>query len=225
MSDTGAPLETASWAVLAPVPPGGSVLWIGPARGDPFARLSLIFDQISEFDPRDAESSAESWEKLAVPEASIDLAVVPGVLTDVKRWAPAARRRVAWGALLRAVHTRLKPGGHVLVAVENRWAISGVFALRAWWRSLLGTPQEYRALLAEAGFGAIRTWCAFPDCEDPKFLVECRQPVFDYFVRVLAPGPRGIERRAVRGALNALGALKYTARWYWILGRRDVAGG
>jgi hypothetical protein len=33
MSDTVAPLESATWALLTPVPPGGSVLWIGPAGG------------------------------------------------------------------------------------------------------------------------------------------------------------------------------------------------
>ena len=211
--------------MLAPCPAGGPVLWVGPARGDQFARLSLIFDQISDYDLSDADSGAEPWEKLALPEASVDLAMVAGVLGDVKRWAPGARPREAWGSLFRAIHTRLKPGGHVFVAVENRWAISRAFALGAGRRSALTSVREYRALLTKAGFGAIRTWCAFPDWEDARFLVECHQPVFDYFLHVLAPRSRRVERRAVRGVLNTLGALKYTARWYWILGRREVAGG
>lgn len=201
------------------------MLWVGPAHGDQISRLSLIFGELSTVDPMDALGLPESWEGLAAPEASVDLAVLPGILADVKRWAPGARPRQAWGSLLRAVHTRLKPGGHVFWAAENRWAISRVFALGAGRRSALTSVREYRALLTKAGFGAIRTWCAFPDWEDPKFLVECHQPVFDYFLHVLAPRPRRMERRAVRGVLNTLGALKCTARWYWILGRREVAGG
>jgi hypothetical protein len=225
VSDTGAPLETASWAVLPPVPPGAAVLWLGSVRDTEMAQLSLIFDQVSNFDARDLENSVEPWEKLAAPAASVDLIVVSGAPAEVQGWAPVARSREARGSLFRAIHARLKPGGHVFMAVENRWAISWGLALRTGRRSLLSSPRQCRALLAKTGFGAIRTWCAFPDWQDPRFLVECQQLVFDYFVRVLAPGPGRIERRVVRRALSALGALKYTARWYWILGRRDVIRG
>ena len=225
MSGETAPLETACWTVLAPVASGGSVLWVGPAHGDQIARLSLIFGEVSTVNPMDALSLPESWAGLAVPEASVDLAVLPGVLADVKGWGPGARPRQAWESLLRAVHTRLKPGGHVFWAAENRWAFPRASGTGAGRRPVLVSVGGCRALLAKSGFSAIRMWCAFPDCEDPKFLVECRQPVFDYFLRVLAPRPRSAERRLVRGALNAVGVLKYTARWYWILGRRSAPSG
>lgn len=224
MSGPPAPLETASWAVLAPVPPGGSVLWVGAARGDRIAQLSLIFDQVSGFDPRDVDSGAEPWKKLAVPQASVDLAVLAGVLGEVNLWAPGTRPREAWESLLRATHARLKPGGHVFLAAENRWALSRALMLGGGSRSVLASLRAYRALLVTTGFSAVRSWCAFPDWEDPKFLVECREPVFDHFLRILAPSPLRVERRAIRGFLNSVGALKYTAGWYWILGRRDAAG-
>ena len=167
----------------------------------------------------------EAWANLPVPEAGVDLAVLPGVLGDVKRWAPGTRPHQAWESLVRATYARLKPGGHVFLAAENRWAISRMLALGTGRRSTQASLRAYRALLVTAGFSAVRSWCAFPDWEDPKFLVECRPQVFDHFLRILAPRPLRVERRAVRGFLNAVGALKYTARWYWILGRRDVAGG
>lgn len=225
MSREAAPLESASWTVLAPVPANGSVLWVGPARESQLQHLSLIFGRLSAVDLESRDGAAEAWDRLAVPDRSIDLAVVAGVLGDVSRWAPGARPREAWLSLLRALHAKIKPGGHIFVAAENRWAISRALALGAGRRPVRASLRGYRAALIRVGFSAIRMWYAFPDCEDPKFLVECRQPVFDHFLRVLAPRARGAKRRAVRGAVNAVGALKYTARWYWILGRRDVAGG
>ncbi len=200
------------------------MLWVGPAHGEQIARLSRIFDHVLELDLRDAKRGPERWEERAVPEVSVDLVVLPGVLGDVKRWAPGTRPREAWGSLLRATYARLKPGGHVFLAAENRWALSRALTLGGGSRSVLASLRAYRALLVTTGFSAVRSWCAFPDWEDPKFLVECRQPVFDHFLRILAPRPLRVERRAVHGFLNAVGALKYTARWYWILGRRDAAG-
>jgi hypothetical protein len=222
MSDTVAPLESASWALLTPVPPGASVLWVGPAGRGVNARLSLIFGQVTTCDFWEVEGAAA---KLAAPEASMDLIVFPGGLGDLKRWGQGVRPREAWGSLLRASHALLKPGGHVFLAVENRWALpraSGLGVARRW---LLASLSGYRSLLVKTGFSPIRMWCAFPDCEDSKFLVECRQQAFDHFLRVLSPRPRSVERNVIRGALNAVGALKYTARWYWILGRRDMSGG
>ena len=224
MKGAAAPLETASWAVLAPVPADGSVLWVGPARGERMAQLSLIFDHVSKFDPTDVDSGEEPWKKLALPEASVDLAVLPGVLGAVKRWAPGTRPRKAWELLLRATHARLKPGGHVFLAVQNRWALSRTPAPGGGRPSVSASLRAYRRLLATAGFSELRMWCAFPDWDDPKFLVECRPWVFDHFLGILAPRPLRVERRAIRGVLHAVGALKNTARWYWILGRRDAVG-
>ena len=223
MTGPVAPLEAAPWAVLAPVPAGGSVLWIGPARGERLAQLSLIFDQVTKFDPTEEDGGAEPWKRLALPEASVDLAVLPGVLGAVNRWGTGIRPRRAWESLLRATHARLKPGGYVFLAAENRWALSRAPTQGGGRRSVSASLRTYRRLLVRAGFSGIRIWCAFPNWDDTKFLVECRPWVFDHFLAILAPRPLKVERRAIRGVLNAVGALTKTARWYWILGRRDAA--
>jgi hypothetical protein len=217
-----APLEAAPWAVLAPVPPGGSVLWVGTAREERIAQLSLIFDRVSKFDPTNEGNGPEPWKTLAVPEASADLAVLPGVLGAVNRWAPGTRPREAWKLLLRATHARLKPGGHVFLAAENRWALSRAPTQGGGRPSVSASLRAYRRLLVRAGFSGIRMWCAFPNWDDAKFLVECRPRVFDHFLATIGSRSLRIERRALRNLLNSAGALKYTARWYWILGRRDT---
>lgn len=80
--------------------------------------------------------------------------------------------------------------------------------------------DRYRRLLTAINYGDIRVWCAYPDCRDPKFLVECEQPVFDHFLRLFTPSPQDGLRGLARRILNASRLLKYAAPSYSVLARR-----
>jgi SAM-dependent methyltransferase len=157
---------------------------------------------------------------LAVRPGTIDLAVVE-LLSQGRRPPPGW----VWGGqtvparpLLQSIHAALKPGGVLYVGLPRqagRPAASGLFSLLSMGR--------VRRLLTQTGYGEIRVWCAYPDCADPRFLVACEQPVFEWFLRLAASRTTGPLRTVAQRLVNATHLLKYTAPGYSLRARRTGA--
>ncbi len=230
-------MELPSWHLLLPVDPGARVLYLGAPGGDTAAGLAETFKTVLVAEPTleraritrtradaltrgDVRVVASGGVDLAVRPASVDLAVV-----EISEQRPGASPGWAFVGyaiearpLLRAIHSALTSGGVVYLGMPPR--ASGPRRSRTF--SLLSTGRV-RRLLTETGFGEIRVWCAYPDCRDPKFLVECEQPVFDWFVRRFAGSRKKGLRAFAQRVFNAAHLLKYTAPGYGVLARRQGA--
>jgi SAM-dependent methyltransferase len=127
------------------------------------------------------------------------------------------RRPDPVGPLLRSIHSALKPDGYVYLMIDRRVRPSG---RRGIGFAALRSLRRYRRLLAQADYHGIRVWAAYPDGRDPKFFVECRQPVFAYFVHVFRQSRPAALRGAALRLLNFTGLLQYGAPAYGVLARR-----
>lgn len=230
--------EEPSWLLLVPGDGDRTVLYIGGGAPAVTAALSAAFGRVVAVECVTSRPDA-AWSHggqsraanvlrvraaaldLPVRLASVDLAVLDGVVDELPYDVTDERPSTVQHQLLQAVHSVLKPGAVVCLGVGNRWVrlrsirrTSGGYV-----RSVLG----YRELLESVGFSGVRVWCAFPSWEDPKFLVECEQTVFDYFLRVFDRGRRWGIRRAAGRLLHSLGVLKYAAPSYAILAKREAS--
>lgn len=129
---------------------------------------------------------------IPLPDQCVDLAAVNGVLQWVPRHRPDLAPRTAQLRLLREVRRCLRPGGKLVLAVENAWhhlqirgvatagVAPGVTLLPKGIGSVLnrlskGRPYRehmyslvgYRRLLAEAGFGQVRPYVLMPESWQP----------------------------------------------------------
>jgi SAM-dependent methyltransferase len=215
-------VEFASWQLLLPVDAGGRVLYLGSAGGDTAIRLALGFEVILVVEPtlEQARATRTRAEALGVGRIrvvssdSVDLAVRPAsvdlAMVEVLDPYPAAPPGASLGghagglrAVLRSIHSALKPGGYICLGIARppigprRTGLSGGLSM-----------GRYRRLLTAINYGDIRVWCAYPDWRDPKFLVECEQPVFDHFLRRFTPSRQDGLRGLARRVLNASRLLK-----------------
>lgn len=225
-------LDVPGWSVLLPLPETATVLGVGAGVCSVAHALAQLYGRIIAVDSsptvvastqqRALEARAANVqsveglpEELPVRRRSVDLVLLGDTLGRVRRAAPAGRGGEAERRLLRAVKEALKPGGWVVLSVDNRVAVR----CDAWRDASLRTVWGYRRVLVTAGYGDIRIWCALPNQEQPRYLVPCRQPQFSHFLRRLDTAPRSVLRTSVRALLHRLGLLKFTSDSYCIIAR------
>jgi hypothetical protein len=231
----GEGVDLPSWHLLLPNGPEARVLYVGSPTGDTAAGLAVSFKAVLVAEPTPELATTtrprvgaltdrtlrvmSSGGDLAVRPASVDLAVI-----EIAEQLPG--RRGDWALLgqtvdvrpvLRAIHVALKPEGFVYLGMTRsggprRRRISSFLSI-----------YRVRRLLTKAGYGEVRVWCAYPDCRDPKFLVECAGPVFQWFLRLFAGRRRRGLRRVAQRVFNAAHLLEYTAPGYAVLARRQGA--
>jgi SAM-dependent methyltransferase len=230
-------LDVPSWHLLPPVVPPVRVLYLGTGGGDVAARLALSFGPLLIVESslgRACATRARSGalgagqvltvcgdvRRLPLRPASLDLAVL-----DVPRAHPEAQLRHSADALLLLVslHSGLKPGGFLCLRLHDASTEEAGTRRRHGRLSMLVSLTRFRRLLRDSAYGDIRIWCAYPDCADPKFIVEWQQPVFDYFVHHFGRNSKARLRAAAQHLFNAVRLLKYTAPGYLVLARRPMA--
>jgi hypothetical protein len=225
-------LDVPSWHLLPPVAPPARVLYLGTGGGDVAARLALSFGVLLVVEPTLDQARATrarsdalgcgqvltvcgDVRRLPLRPGSLDLAVldVPLSATD------GADRRPA------AVLGLLRPGGFLCLRLHaGSGSADAPMAARGPDRlALLLSLNRLRRLLRDSSYDDIRVWSAYPDCADPKFIVECKQPVFDYFVRHFGKNPKTRLRATAQRLFNAARLLRYAAPGYLLLARRSTA--
>lgn len=261
-------LNVANWHMLVPLPATATALDVGADLGTVAHALALSYRRVVALDPSAARARfarhrldqerltgahAVAGDLLALPvrRSSVDLVVLLGVLGAVAREAQGGRPAESQRRLLEEVRAALKPGGWVVLGVDNRFASSYLAGapdpdFRLPWAGLLPRPlaralawiagrpgatpslhsvRGYRRLLARAGFEDVRVWCALPGYAEPRLLVACAQGPFAHFLANLSAVGTSAPRRIVRGLLHRLGLLKYMAPSYCILARGAEAHG
>jgi SAM-dependent methyltransferase len=227
--------DVPSWHLLPPVPPLARVLYLGMAGGDVAAQLALSFGPLLIIEPslgRAAATRAHSGLVAAGPvlticgdlrllplrPASLDLAVL-----DLHLEHPGPQLGPpAPASLLASLRSGLKPGGFLCLRLHEQPAETPEAGRRRSRVGMLLFLGRFRRLLRDSAYGDIRVWCAYPDCADPKFIVESKQPVFDYFVHHFGRNPKSRLRAAAERLFNAAGLLKYAAPGYLLLARRPL---
>jgi SAM-dependent methyltransferase len=147
--------------------------------------------------------------ELPLPDATFDCVILNGVLEWVGEWDTSRPPTEVQIAVLDRCRELLKPGGVLLLAIENRWALELVYRRKdhnkLYWTSFLPRAladtvtrilkrKPYRtftygrealtALLVEAGFAAVDLYCPWPRYQNPDFIVRCGdEKGFDYFRR------------------------------------------
>jgi SAM-dependent methyltransferase len=177
--------------------------------------------------------------------AAFDCVVVNGVLEWVGEWDTSRAPGEVQLAVLRRCHELLKPGGTLLLAIENRWGLELIYRRKdhnkLYWTSFMPRAladaltrllkrKPYRTytygrgalveLLERAGFARVDLYCPWPRYQDPDFIVRCDdEPAFDYFRCRHMPGLSSPEA-GVFGLLAKLG-VHWTFAPAWIaLARR-----
>jgi SAM-dependent methyltransferase len=177
--------------------------------------------------------------------ANVDLAVVNGVLEWVAHGdapeAQAGSPRNVQLTFLRAIHSALRPGGRIGIAIENRLhfeflrgasphyeppyvAVMPRRLADVMMRRQLGTPYRtwiysargYRRLLQEAGFVNIEFFAALPTYHHPQAAVPLHRG--DLIRPYLSEGSR-VKRLAFQ-TLEAAGFLGYTVHSFYIAAER-----
>ena len=181
--------------------------------------------------------------RLPFRDASFDAVVMNGVLEWIPTVVPGEPTAVQ-AERLREVARVLRPGGSLLLGIENRY----------WWRYFVGHPEvhtgvpyasivpraladhlarrrgssgfrvythslrQYRALLTAAGFADVQAFVAAPDYNRPREFVPVDQP------SVLRgwSGSRasGVVERGVRAAIATMGLVAELAYCYCFVCRR-----
>jgi SAM-dependent methyltransferase len=206
-------LEKAAFYKGLPTTGRRRALDIGAGSGVISAGLAPAFDRVTalEMDPvwcefmslrfaQDGVSNAEVINKGALPlpfgDHEFDLIVVNGVLEWIPESDPRGTPREIQLRFLSDVRTKLRPGGALGIAIENRWFVEHFRGYtphgeppyatilprflagrrtrringsdyRTW---IYGAPA-YRRLLREAGFGDIDIQAVLPDYHQPTEVV------------------------------------------------------
>lgn len=228
--------DVPSWHLLAPVVPPARVLYLGTGGGDVAAPLAFSFGHLLIVEPSLGGACATrarscalgagqvrtlcgDVRRLPLRPGSLDLAVL-----DVPRANPDAQLKGSANALLllSSLHSGLKPGGFLYMRFHDGSSKESPAGRRHRRLGMLLSLIRFRGFLRDSSFDDIRIWCAYPDCADPKFIVEWKQPVFDYFVHHFGRNPKARLRAAAQHVLNAARLLKYTAPGYLLLTRRPM---
>ena len=135
-------------------------------------------------------------------ESTFDLATCIGVLEWVGSFSPLPDPRESQRQFLRRLHGALKPGGRLLIGIENRLGLkylmhapddhTGVADISCLpyeqanrlWRQRTGSDlrvityaePEYRRLLAETGFTHAEFYAAYPDYKLARVVLPCQPP-------------------------------------------------
>jgi SAM-dependent methyltransferase len=230
-------LDVPSWHLLPAVTPPARVLYLGAGGGDIAARLALSFGTLLVVEPSlgRARATRARSDALGVAQVhtvcgdvvrlplqpdSLDLAVLDagpdGTLCLARNSSDAP-------PLLASVSLGLKRGGVLCLRLAAGRTDEPMAEPRLGRLKLLLCLNRLRRLLRNFAYDDIRVWCAYPDCADPKFIAEWKQPVFDYFIRHLGNKPKSRSRAVAQRLFNAAGLLKYTAPGYFLLARRSEA--
>ena len=149
-------------------------------------------------------------EQIPFPDGTFDLVILNGVL----EWVGVSRvrkdPREVQKLVLENVARKLAPGGHLWVAIENRWGyhyftgtpddhtkIWGTNLMPRWLANTVThrrTGRDYRAythglggyrrLLNSSGFDRVRFWATVPTYRNPRELIPLDDPtVFDWYTR------------------------------------------
>jgi SAM-dependent methyltransferase len=132
-------------------------------------------------------------------EASFDLATCIGVLEWVGKFSPLPDPQEAQRLFLQRLHAVLKPGGRLVIGIENRLGLKYLMHSRddhtgaadisclpyeqanRLWRQRAGedlrvitySEPEYRRLLAAAGFTSAAFYAAYPDYKLSRVILPC----------------------------------------------------
>lgn len=177
--------------------------------------------------------------------ANVDLAVVNGVLewvaTGQSRQAQSGSPRQVQVAFLRAIHSVLRPGGRIGIAIENRLhfeyfrgaiphgELPYVAVLPRWladivtrrrrgttYRTWIYGARGYKRLLEEAGFTHVEFFAALPTYHYPDVAVPLdRQDVIRKYMSTGSP-----LKRLALNSLAAAGLLGHTVHSFYIAAER-----
>jgi ubiquinone/menaquinone biosynthesis C-methylase UbiE len=147
--------------------------------------------------------------EIPFPDATFDLVILNGVLEWVGTSRVRKNPRDVQRLVLENVVRKLAPGGHLYLAIENRWGYHYFLGTpddhtKIWGTNLLPrflanivtklrTGREYRAythgmggyrkLLTESGFASADFYATIPTYRNPRELLPLGSPeVFDYYV-------------------------------------------
>lgn len=134
--------------------------------------------------------------------ADFDLATCIGVLEWVGKFSPLSDPQEAQRVFLRRLHAALKPGGRLVIGIENRMGLKYLMHSRddhtgvadisclpypqanRLWRQRTGedlrvitySEPEYRRLLADSGFVRAEFHAAYPDYKLSRVVLPCEPP-------------------------------------------------
>lgn len=226
--------ERANWRLLVPLPPSATVLELGAGLGTMAQGLALYFRRVVAVEPSQ-ERVTFMWRRFAddgiahvtvvqadlgalpVRPSSVDLVAITSALNWSLAGTPSPREYRL--GLLEAARDALRPGGFLYLGVVN--PLMAIIRRRGG-GSGGSTIGGYCRLLERAGYEDISVWGAEPSHEDPRYLVPWERSAFNHYLRVLAPATGTTFKRAVRRALNRIGALKYSFPSWCVLARRGA---
>jgi len=141
-------------------------------------------------------------------EPSFDYILMNGVFEYIGEWEDDTDPRDLQEMTLRTIHGLLKPGGHIFIAIENRYGfdffykerdhsklyVTGLLPRymanlitrilrRKQYRTYTYSFNDYKKMLEESGFRNIQFYYVWPDYRDPKYIfAEKDRNIFEYYL-------------------------------------------
>jgi len=243
-------LNRTSWQYFLPSGNGRSALCVGDGMGatadalapnyatvvaaEPvLARVQFMRRRFSQDRIDNVRIVRASFPHVPFPRQSFDLVVLNGVLEWLPSGHPSEHPAAVQLAGLRRAFELLRPGGHLLVGVENRWCYEYFLGARdphvdvrwitiapRWvadwlmrrakarrYENYLYGSRGYRRLLRRAGFVEAQVFIAIESYNQAEFIVPIDGAPSRYFFGTMEASPVRLHRQVLRWTARRLGIL------------------